>query len=89
MSLTELTEYKCESCGWTFDLNIYGWKGLPNNCPCCGDLWKVKKTPTEIVEKIKSICQRYYPTFMSSCQDKEEMTKLLNELKEMAEANRK
>jgi len=46
------------------------------------------KTPAEIVEEIKAICQRYYPTFMSSCQDKEEMTKLLNELKERAEGNK-
>ena len=53
-----------------------------------GELPVSYKTPAEIVEEIKSICQKYYPSFMSSSQDKEEMTKLLNELKEMAEGNK-
>ena len=79
--LTELTEYKCESCGWTFDLNIYGWKGTPNNCPCCGELWKVKRTPADIVYAIKSTNSYNY----SNNQERKVIDELLNELRELVE----
>lgn len=77
----------CGNCNYTFGVNMYGCginKG-PRYCPICGTKFDYrKKSPSEIAEEIKKLyhCERDLDIDSS-----DEIEKLLNELKKLAEAN--
>jgi len=88
-----IESYHCKKCGWHFDLNMAGAcdSDHPLYCPCCGREWEIKKTPAEIVEEIKTIYHisskyRIVDGESTIHRNENEMERLLNELKVMAEA---
>lgn len=83
-------EYKCEKCGIYFRSRIfYIWKDgftPPNYCPFCGAEFIQLKSPSEITEEIKRIYHQENQNVISSPEEAR-MEALLDELKNLAEAN--